>query len=70
MEDVSLFFWVMLGTGSEALHLGKRGQKQRTYCLVECCEEVNFLLQVVNFGLKVHLSHISSIHILEEQWTS
>lgn len=66
MEDVSLFFWIVMGVGSEALHLGKRGQKQRTYCLVEHCEEINFLLQVVNFGLKVHLSHISSVHILEE----
>lgn len=70
MEDVSLFFWIVMGTGSEALHLGKCGQKQRTYCLVECSEEINFLLQVVNFGLKVHFSHISSIHILEEKWTS
>lgn len=70
MEDVSLFFWVGMGAGSKAVLLGKCGCKQKTYCLVECCEEVNFLLQVVNLGLKVHLVHKSSIHILEEQWTS
>lgn len=68
MEGVSLFSWLVMGSGSK-LSIWVNVES-RTYCFIECSVEISLLLQVVNFGLKIHLGHISSIHILEEQWTS
>lgn len=68
MEGVSLFSWLAMGSGSKLCIWVN--VESRTYCFIECSVEISLLLQVVNFGLKIHLGHISSIYILEEQWTS